>query len=477
MLNSTQNKFSSGLFREIAVTFLLILIYRLGCQVPIPFLDEEAIMSFYNVHGVNVHDTSWISIFALSLMPYVSAYILVEICSLFIPFLKKLRKGDYNGRQKLKRYAFIITFFLAVLQAYFIIYGLEGMVLSNGTKILKIQSIYDYIACIASLIAGVYFLIFIAELISKHGIGNGISILILSGICAKYSHDFTRSMWFFNEVGPTPYLISLIFVFFIFLLIITLLRTNINVSLSHRLLDKPVDFFQLNTCPSGKEAISYSSPFTMLPLTFLHFFGDSDYLENLLSPGAVIYNILFALFIFILSYLFAWLFFNPKRRLDKMRERGWEFPESDHNIIEYLSRRLLIYNLPWTVLLCALVILPQIFLNHFDVPFYIGGTSMYLAVAISLDIIDHFNVLLKSKSGKLVKIAELHDIYDASMIKNHMKSEDILCHFQGYYHRHLLYFFGPYIEMSLMVDESDREPAEKIIQGFYNGLGLLRNAS
>ena len=111
---------------------------------------------------------------------------------------------------------------------------------------------------------------------------------------------------------------------------------------------------------------------------------------------------------------------------------------------------------------------------QFNLPFSIGGSTLFLPIAISLDVLDRLNVLRKSKSGGLCKIAELHDVYDASMIKNHMQSKGIICHFQGYYHRHLLYFFGPYIDISVMVSERDRESAEELIRKYYNGLGLVR---
>ena len=156
-----------------------------------------------------------------------------------------------------------------------------------------------------------------------------------------------------------------------------------------------------------------------------------------------------------------------------MAERGWQIKEGDYNALKDLSRKLLIYNFPWTILLCVFAIVPHVLITQFDVPIYIGGSTLLLAVAISIDVWDRLNILRKTKPVKLCKVAELHDVYDASMIKNHMQSAGIICHFQGYYHRHILYFFGPYIDISVMVSERDRESAEELIRKYYNGLGLL----
>jgi hypothetical protein len=136
-----------------------------------------------------------------------------------------------------------------------------------------------------------------------------------------------------------------------------------------------------------------------------------------------------------------------------------------------LLKQVFIYNLPWTAFLCVLAIAPHILISKLNVPFYVGGTSTLLIVAISLDIFDRFN-FLNSKIQQPVKIAEFHDVYDAAMIKNHLKARGILCHIQGYYHRHLLYFFGPYIDMSLMVSVEDQGPAKELIRNYYGRLGL-----
>lgn len=471
MTRTNQNIFAGQMVRAVIVTVLLIAIYRLGTLVPLPFVNEKALIDLMGMHEFVF---SGVSIFVLGIMPYASAYVLVEIFSLFVPFLKKLRKGDYKGRRKLKRIAFGITLPLGILQGNGIVNWLEDITLTNGVQILNIESVHEYTLLVTILVAGVFFLVFISELISKYGIGNGISILLLSGISAGFFHNLKKNLVRFGDLGPGVYLLSLVIVVIIAFFIIRLLKTKVSESVSHRLLQKPVKFFQLNTCPSGTIAIPYATSIVMLPMTLGNFMGGGDSFAWLSNPTSFFYNASQVILIFAISYLFAWLFFHPVRRLKRMRERGWIFSKSDQDTKRYLSRKLLMYNLPWTALLCALAVLPHILIVSLNVPFYIGGSSLYMAIAIALDMLNRYNVQRQSRTGRLVKIAEFHDVYDASMIKDHLETKGVMSHLQGYYHRHLLYFFGPYIDISLMVGETDIKAATELLRKYYKSLGLLK---
>ena len=473
MTQANQNRFTGQMIQGIIVTVLLIAIYRLGTLVPLPLVNEKALIDLLGMHQFAF---SRVSIFVLGIMPYVSAYLLVEILSLFIPFLKKLRKGDYKSRRKLRRIAFIITLPLGILQGKGIINWLKDMKLTDGAQILNIESIHEYILLVTILVAGVFFLIFISELISRHGIGNGISILVLSGTSAGLFHNMKQNLALFSafRVGPGVYLLALIIVVVIAFFIIRLLKTKTSESVGHKLLQKPVRLFQLNTCPSGTMAVPYATSIVMLPMTLCNFMSGGDSFACLSNPTSFFYIASQVIFIFAISYLFAWLFFHPARRLKRMRERGWTFLKSEQDTTRYLSRKLLIYNLPWTVLLCGLAVIPTILIGFFNVPFYIGGSNFFAAIVIACDIFDRYKAQRNSRAGKFVKIAELHDVYDASMIKNHLETKGILSHLQGYYHRHLLYFFGPYIDISLMVGETDIKAATELLRKYYKSLGLLK---
>lgn len=299
---------------------------------------------------------------------------------------------------------------------------------------------------------------------------------MLSGISADFFHNLKRNLANSSEFGfgSGVYPLTLIIVVVIAFFIIRLLKTKVSVSINHKLLQRPVKFFQFNTCPSGAIAIPYAISIVMFPVTLGNFMGRGDSFACIYNPTSFFYNASQVLFIFAISYLFAWLFLHPARRLKRMRERGWIFSKSDQNIKSYLSQKLLIYNLPWTALLCSLAVLPHILIVSFNTPFYIGGSSLYLAIVIALDIFDRYKAQRQSRTGRLIKIAELHDVYDAAMIKKHLESKGVISHLQGYYHRHLLYFFGPFIDISLMVGKTDTKAATELLRKYYKSLGLLK---
>jgi preprotein translocase subunit SecY len=451
-------------------TIVLIVVCRLGLQISIPFVHEGALREFFQ--NSSYHP---ISIFALGLMPYISAYILVEVLSLFIPPLKRLRKGDMRGRRRLKQIALCLALILAFVQGGGILNGLEELVLPDGTKILELRSTYQYGLLMAILAVGVYLLIGVAELISKYGVGNGISILIFTGICADVFSALKRNWAIFDEIGLATYFLAIFVLVAIGFASMLLLRTKISIPIRHRSSEKPLSIFQFNTCPSGNLAITHAASIIMLPSVIFAFLEFKPLFSSAFTPGSWVYNVILVLCIFILSYVFAWLFFHPRRRLLKLKKREWEFNDPDRDLETYLLRSMFIYNLPWTVFLCIVGILPNIMITRFDVPFYIGATSLYIAVAIGLDILDRYRIQCRTQYGRLVEIAEFHDIYDGAMIKKHMQTVGLSCHLQGYYHRQLLYFLGPYIAMRLMVDEQHLESAEKILKDYHNSLGLLRD--
>jgi len=352
---------------------------------------------------------------------------------------------------------------------------LADMVSPGGVKILDISSSYEYILLVAVLVGSLYFLIFITELISKFGFGQGISMIIMSGICTDLSSSALANLGNFSKIELNMLLLLAAIFSFIVVSTTVLLRTKISFSTYHRSSEKLFNAFQFNTCPSGKIAIGYAGSIIMLPVTIFSFFDTGHPFINYFQPGSVLYNAISVVLIFVLSYVLAVFFLHPKRRIVKLKQSGWEFPDFDETTAKFLTSKLVVYNLPWTLFLCVLVVLPSIRITMFEYPFFIGGTSLYIAVVIGLDILDRYNVQRQTPSGQLVTIAEFNDIYDSSMIKRHIRSEGVPCHLQGFYHRHLYYFFGPYLDIKMMVGNDKAEFCRDIIKNYYNGLGLMKN--
>lgn len=158
-----------------------------------------------------------------------------------------------------------------------------------------------------------------------------------------------------------------------------------------------------------------------------------------------------------------------------MRAWGW-YTEEDHaKVLGDIKRRFHHLNLLWALFLGAIMIFPSMAIEAFNIPFYIGGGMEGVLTAIlSLDIIARCKLYRKSGNEKLLKIGEFHDVHSSAMIKKHLEDENVTFYMQGYYHRHLLYFFGPYIPINLMVVPDDIKRTADILERYYGGLGLVK---
>jgi len=179
-------KFKSNLFLSTCLTVLLIAIYILVSKISLPFQNFAAIKEYLNTSVSFGNNSIYrFSILSLGIAPYLSSYLLVEIFSLMMPSLKKYRKCGVNGRRKLKAIATMLTFLIGMILGAVTINGFEQMTLPNGGHLLNIGSTYDFILLVTILVGGVYFIFILSELISKYGIGNGISLIFLTQILTR----------------------------------------------------------------------------------------------------------------------------------------------------------------------------------------------------------------------------------------------------------------------------------------------------
>lgn len=439
--------------------------------MPIPFLDAEGIHSQIGIYTPNNPMDERFSIFMLGLMPYISAYILVEIFSLFIPLLKKLRSGDIGGRKKLKRISLVLSLVLAIYQSISIVSGLKNLKIAGSISVLNISSVFEHVILVCVLVGSSCLLLALCELISRFGIGHGISIILLSGICGGFIGRMPGLFRRFEYYNFSSYLIALVVFCVLVSFSLVLLKAKISIPCYHEKDKMTVSYFQLNLSPSSMAALSYAATIIMLPATLAYFFGIESSFAESLRPGSLGYNLISCICIFAFSFLFGWAFLHPHRRVRKMQSRGWHIAAAGADAGDFLLKRQIIYNLPWTIFLCVMAVVPGILISGANVPFYLGGSSIPILVAISLDLISGFG-FYQNDISRPFKIAEFHDIYDAEMIQNHMRAVGIKSYLRGYNHRLLNYFFGPHLEISLVTDNKDKERAKSLIQDFYNGFGL-----
>ncbi len=467
-----KNIFKNQIVKETIITLAVITAYHLLGKVPLPFINHSELNALFRGNPGHLN----ISIVALGIMPFVSAYMIVEICSLFIPFLKKHRGGDYYGRKVLDKYALILTFLLGAIQSYSIIHGLEGMSSPSGAHILVLNNKLEFLALLFTLVATVFLLLYLADIATKSGIGNGISLLILCGasfsVLDNVSKVFNHALD--TDVNIFYVIIFSIIVFISFLFVpIFLVKSTCIIPLKHKSDEFPSDYLELSSCLSGKVAIGYATSLLMLPATLLSFMGGFGTLTRIFYPHSFGYYFFSCIFVVLFSYLLGWLFLYPQRRFETLRNWGWNSQETLQFSNEFFKRKFLIMSLPWSLFLCGVIILPDITITGFNMPFYLGGSSLLIIPFLTLDIVSRFKLWNENIHDKTFKLAEFQDVHHATMIKNHLKSENIKFYLQGYYHRHLLYFFGPYIPINLMVPVFEKERTSIIINRYYGGLGLI----
>ena len=324
--------------RPLLITIILIAVYRLGILLPIPFLDAEGIKQQFDSSNPSFALQGDLSIFMLGIMPYVSAYILVEIFSLFIPFLKRLRSGDLKGRLKLKRISLVLALILAIYQANALVSGLKSMKLSNGNLVLNV-SIFEHVFLVCVLVCGFCLLVVLCELISRFGIGHGISIIILSSICGKF---ISRLPVFLAQVGYgnlSSLIIPLIVICGLIAFAYVLLKTKISIPCYHEKDNTTVDYFQLNLAPSSRVALTYGAAIIILPLTLSSFWGTESGFANNFHPGTLGYKLSSIIFVIMFSYLLGWAFLHPRKRVSKMRARGWHIANMDTTAESFMLKR------------------------------------------------------------------------------------------------------------------------------------------
>lgn len=458
----------NDVWRRIGFTLFALFLYRLLYSIPLPSIDYEALKQFSSQYGelLGLLDRrlSRLSLLTLGLMPYVSAYLLVEILSLFVPPLRRLRTGDFAGRSRLKTYALFLTVILGGIQAYGIVEGLSTLKSWQGLPLLHLDSPSDYILPVATLVAGVFILIFLAEMITRHGVAHGISTLIATGTIYELAGQVVRGYRTNVELGtfsPGGYLLWVsVPLLIVILLSLLFLKSRRSVLFEHPLVSHPVPYFQLNMVPSGLQGIEWGFMIASLLSLVVSSMGGVQFTWTYLLAQV-------ALGVF-LSFPLAALFLHWKGRAAQLTNMGWTPSEEAGDRVH---RQLLAYNVPWVLFVGGMFLLPEVLIRQLDVPYYFDALSLLVATAVILDAWDRIK---KSPSGKMLKVAEIHDVYDATMIKNHLEAEGIRTQLQGFHHRSLLYFFGPYIEISVLVPEGAREKAEEVIERFHGGIGLVR---
>ena len=417
--------------KKLIFTGLLLLVYRLGGKVPIPGIDKTALASMMQGYAnslLGLYDMfaggffSQASIFALGIMPYISASIIIQLLSAVLPYFQRLQKEGEEGRKKIIQLTRYGTVMIASLQAVGMTVFLTTANAPSGAPVVPAPNFIFYFVAILTMVTGVIFVMWLGEQISDHGIGNGISLIIMVGIIANAPSVF-RSQFIQIKNGlsnPFENILLLILMFGITLVVVAVTTgvRKIPVQYAKRVIGRKVYGGQATHIPlriltAGVMPIIFAQALMFLPSTVASFFpqgsGFGDWLQRVFAPTHVVYSLFFAFLIIIFTYFYTAIQFNPVDVADNMKKQGGFIPgvRPGKSTSEYIDHILTRVTLPASIFLALIAIFPTFLTGLFNVEYslasFYGGTSLLIIVGVALDTLQQIesHLLMRHYDGFL----------------------------------------------------------------------------
>jgi preprotein translocase subunit SecY len=397
--------------RRLLVTFGLLAAYRLGAHVPTPGVDAAALAKFFDqmqntllglvdlFSGGNLRS---LTIFALGIMPYISASIILQLLTVVMPALERLAKEGEAGRKKITQYTRYGTIGLSAFQSMFIAIGLESMNDPNGAALVPHPGWGFRLLTMLTLTAGTSLIMWIGEQISEKGIGNGISLIIFAGIVVRMPSalEGTYQLLRTGEMKPIVIIAILVLMLAVTAAVIIMQegQRKIPVQYAKRVVGRRVYGGQSTHIPlrintAGVIPVIFASSLILFPATLARFVPTwwMQAVSESLSPGPLprhsLYYLLYMGFIIFFTYFYTAIVFNPNDLADNMKKYGGFIPgvRPGRKTAEFIDRTLTRITLPGAVFLALISVLPDFLIRSFNVPFYFGGTSLLIVVGVALD--------------------------------------------------------------------------------------------
>ncbi len=401
--------------KRIVVSFLLLAVYRIGVHVPTPGIDGRALAAFFEQHNqgmLGMMDMfsggalQNMSVFALGIMPYISASIILQLLTVVVPYLEKLKKEGEAGRKKITQYTRYGTVVLSIIQGFGIAVGLEKMTGPDGSQIVLSPGWGFRLMTVITLTAGTAFLMWLGEQITERGIGNGISLIIFAGIVDRLpSAAFnTIRLMQTGEMGPIAILFILALMVMVVACVIFMERCQrrIPVQYPKRVIGRKMYGGQSTHLPlkvntAGVIPAIFASSILMFPLTIVQFMPQEmkdaypfiDRILQSLGPGHFLYNIMYVALIIFFCYFYTAVTFNPIDVADNMKKQGGYIPgiRPGKKTAEYIDWVLSRITFVGALYISAVCVLPTVLIYQFNIPFYFGGTALLIVVGVALDLV------------------------------------------------------------------------------------------
>ena len=417
--------------KRIFFVLIMLAVYRIGVHIPTPGVNTVALAEYFrNFQGTLLglfdmfsgRPLSQFSVFALGIMPYISASIIVELLTVVWPYLGRLKKeGGRDGRRKLTQYARYGTVVLSLFQGYLIAVGLEGMQLTGGNSAVYQAGLHFRLMTMVTLTAGTAFIMWLGEQITERGIGNGISLIIFAGIVeglpsAVYQ---TATQVSAGDMSFFTALFLLVAMIAIVAAVVFCERAQRRITVQHaqrmvgrRLMKGGLTHLPLKLNPAGVIPPIFASSLIMFPATLGQFFEHEIFQTAAawLDPGRWLYNLLYVALIVFFCYFYTGVTFNPVDVAENMKKQGGFIPgiRPGQKTAEYIDK-VLTRIVMWGALYVSLICLLPTFLNqYFHVGFYFGGTALLIVVGVAIDTMSqiqshlmnqHYEAFMKSGAG------------------------------------------------------------------------------
>ena len=419
------------LFARLRFVLVAIIIYRIGTHIPVPGIDPAQLQALFNSNQGTILGLAnmfsggaleRMSILALGIMPYISASIIMQLMSAVTPSLEQLKKEGESGRRKISQYTRYLTVVLAIVQATGMTVGManQGMAFS--------VSIVFYVIAITSLVTGAVFMMWLGEQITERGVGNGISLLIFAGIVAGLPSAIGQSLEQARqgELNILVLLGILALAIIVIYLIIYIERGQRRITVNYakqqrgnRMYQAQSSHLPLKVNMAGVIPAIFASSILLFPASIAQWFGSgssSDWLQDLavaIGPGQPLNILLFTVFIVFFCFFYTALMFNPVEVADNLKRSGAFVPgirpgQQTANFIDGVLTRLTVFGSAYIALVC---LLPQFLVVTWNVPFYLGGTSLLIVVVVVMDFMAQVQSNMMSQQ------------YDSVMKKANLKNQ------------------------------------------------------
>lgn len=399
---------ATELKKRLLFTLGALIVFRLGTYIPVPGIDASVMAHQMTQNGGGILGMfnmftggalGRMTIFALNVMPYISASIITQLMTAAIPTLETLKKEGESGRQKITQYTRYLTVLIAAVQAYGISVGLQAMKTAQGPAVIDPGTMFTF-TCVVTLVGGTVFLMWLGEQITSRGIGNGVSLIIFAGIVANLPIAVANIL----ELGSTGALSTFFIIGFFIMALLVIAFVVFMERAQRRILvqypkrqvgqkmfggDSTHMPLKLNT--SGVIPPIFASSLLLIPATVVGFsHGGPGWLQAIahqMSHGQPGYMISFAVLIIFFSYFYTAVVFNPEETAENLKKYGGFVPgiRPGANTAKYFDTVLTRLTTIGAAYLCVVCLLPEFVLSNYSLPFYFGGTSLLIIVSVTMD--------------------------------------------------------------------------------------------